>query len=348
MPAAPSSSEELISFEKLSLLHESKNLLAFSGGADSTALFYTLLAHKIPFDIAIVHYGLRPQADEELASAQALAKKHHLACHVLRSEKIEHNFESAARKIRYDFFEQLIEKHHYSCLLTAHHLQDRLEWMLMQLCKGAGSAELLGMREREERPHYTLLRPLIESSKEEILAYLKQKNIPWFHDESNDDPRYRRNYFRHAVVNELLKEHTEGIRQSFRYLEEDVSELIKEANVHEAVEMSLFLSTGHRRSDIYHIDKILKSKGYLLTAAQREELKRKDEIVAGRKFLVLIDKGICIVAPYVKEIMDKEFKEECRKLGVPAKLRPYLLRTPLAFILFCRFLPCDIDMHRKA
>lgn len=348
MSETPSSGEELISSEKLSGLHESKNLLAFSGGADSTALFYTLLEHKIPFDIAIVHYGLRPQADEELASAQALAKKHHLACHILRSEKIEQNFESAARKIRYDFFEQLIEKHGYSALLTAHHLQDRLEWMLMQLCKGAGSVELLGMREHEERPSYTLLRPLIESSKEEILAYLKQKKIPWFHDETNDDPRYRRNYFRHTIVNDLLKEHSEGIRQSFRYLEEDVDELIKEVQIHEAEELSLFVSTKQRRSDIYHIDKILKSKGYLLTAAQREELKKEDEIVAGRKFLVLIDKGICVVAPYIKETMEKEFKEECRKRGVPPKLRSYLFRTPLAFILFCRFLPCNIDMHRKA
>ncbi len=347
MPATCFFQEELIPFEKLALLQERKNLLAFSGGADSTALFYTLLAYDIPFDIAIVHYGLRPQADEELASAQELAKKYKLTCHILRSEKIEQNFESAARKVRYDFFEELIKQHLYSSLLTAHHLQDRLEWMLMQLCKGAGSAELLGIKEREKRPNYTLFRPLIESSKEEILAYLKQKNIPWFHDASNDDPRYRRNYFRHAIVNDLLKEHSEGIRQSFRYLEEDVDELIKEVEVHEVEGMSLFVSTKQRRSDIYHIDKRLKSKGHLLTSSQREELKEKDEIIAGRKFLILIDRGLCIIAPYIKETMDKKFKDKCRKLGVPVKLRPYLFRTPLAFIFFCRFLPCNVDMHRK-
>lgn len=347
MPTESHYQEELLPFEKLSSLQNTKNLLAFSGGADSSALFYTLLAHKIPFDIAIVHYGLRSQADEELKYAQGLAQKHNLQCHILRSEKIEKNFEYHARKVRYDFFEELIKQHAYTFLLTAHHLQDRLEWMLMQLCKGAGSAELLGMKERELRPGYTLFRPLLESSKEEILGYLKRKSIPWFHDESNDDQSYRRNYFRHAIASELLKEHTEGIRQSFRYLEEDVKELIKEVQIHEADELSLFLSSGERRSDIFHIDKILKSKSYMLTSAQREELKRKREIIAGRKFLVVQDRGIYYISPYVKDVMDKDFKETCRELGVPVKLRPYLFKSPLAFVLFSRFLPCNIDMHRK-
>jgi len=337
----------LIPFDKLCDLKEGKNLLAFSGGADSTALFHTLLEHNIPFDIAIVHYGLRKQADEEVEYAQTLAEEHKLTCHLLRAEKIEQNFEYEARKIRYDFFERLIHEHKYNHLLTAHHLQDRLEWMLMQLCKGAGAAELVGMKEKEKRSAYTLRRPLIETSKEEIIPYLEQKQIRWFHDETNDDPSYKRNYFRHEIAAKLIKENSQGIRRSFTYLEEDVKTLIKETEVYEAEELSLFFSTGHRRSDIYHIDKILKARGYILTAAQREELKTHDEIIAGRKFLVVLNKGIYYIAPYLQEVMDKAFKEECRELGVPGKLRPYLFVTPLAFILFTRFLPCNVDMHGK-
>ena len=337
----------LLSSEKLHYFQGQKLLLAFSGGADSTALFFTLIEHKIPFDIAIVHYGLRAQADEEVKYAQELAKEYNLKYYLLKAPKIEQNFEYEARHIRYDFFESLINEHKFTYLLTAHHLQDRLEWMLMQLCKGAGSAELAGMRERESRSSYTLSRPLLEVSKEEIISFLKEHTIKWFHDETNDNLSYKRNYFRHEVATKLLQEYSTGIKQSFKYLEEDIKELIKEVQIQHAEEMSLFFSTGHKRSDIFHIDKVLKSKGYILTAAQREELKTQDEIIAGRKFLVVLDKGIYYIAPYVHDVMDKEFKEECRELGVPAKLRPYLFGTPLAFILFTRFLPCNINMHSK-
>ena len=337
----------LLTQESLQDLRTQKLLLAFSGGADSTALFFTLIEHKIPFDIAIVHYGLRQQADEEVAYAQELAQKYSLSCHLFNAPLIEKNFEYEARAVRYDFFEALINKNNYDYLLTAHHLQDRLEWMLMQLCKGAGAAELLGMQESEQRKEYVLLRPLIHTSKDEILNYLRENKIHWFHDESNDDLSYKRNYFRHKIANELLKDNTDGIKQSFKYLEKDVSSLIKDVQVHEAEELSLFCSTGDRRSDIFHIAKILKSKGYILNAQQREDLKAEDELIAGRKFLVVLHEGMYYISPYVKEVMDKEFKEECREIGVPNKLRPYLFSSPLAFILFTRFLPCNISMHSK-
>jgi tRNA(Ile)-lysidine synthase len=332
----------LLSSEKLGSFHNKKLLLAFSGGADSSALFFTLLEHKIPFDIAIVHYGLREQADEEVKYAQELAATHSLQCHLHKADKIGQNFEYEARHIRYTFFERLIQTHGYTHLLTAHHLQDRLEWLLMQLCKGAGVAELVGMQENEQRIGYTLCRPLIETSKEEIISYLEQAQMRWFHDESNDDLSYKRNYFRHEVATKLLQEYSTGIKQSFKYLQEDAKALIKEVKIHEADELSLFVSTKHKRSDIYHIDKVLKARGYILTAQQREELKTQDEIIAGRKYLVVLDRGIYYIAPYLTEVMDKDFKEECRGLGVPVKLRPYLFKSPLAFILFTRFLPCSL------
>ena len=323
-------------------LHVEKALLAFSGGADSTALFYSLLQNNINFDIAIVHYGLRVQADEELISAQNLAKKYNLKCHFLHVEKIDKNFEFTARKKRYDFFEDLIKEFQYTHLLTAHHLQDRLEWMLMQFTKGAGVAELLGMNEIEKRGNHTLLRPLIQTTKDEILNYLNKNDYTWFEDESNKEEKYRRNYFRHNIVNELIKDNIEGIKKSFNYLEEDIKALIKETKIYNIDELSMFKSTTDKRSDIYHIDKILKQKGYILTAPLRQELKVSNELIVGRKFLVILDKNFYYIAPFIKEVMDKEFKEECRKLQIPNKLRPYLFKSPSAFILYAKFIPCDI------
>lgn len=146
------------------------NLLAFSAGGDSTALLFLLLKHNIKFDIAIVDYELREQSKKEVAYAYELADKYNFKCHLLKASKISSNFEANARKIRYNFFENLIERYKYTNLLTAHHLGDRFEWMLMQFCKGAGCPELTGIKMIELRNNYTLIRPLLHLQKSELLA----------------------------------------------------------------------------------------------------------------------------------------------------------------------------------
>ena len=123
--------------KKSSLSHfqGKKNLLAFSAGVDSSALFFILLHNNVKFDIAIVDYDERPQSKEEVAYAKELAKVHNLKRHLLLAKKIEKNFESKAREIRYDFFQDLIEKEGYDNLITAHHLGDRFEGCLCSFAK---------------------------------------------------------------------------------------------------------------------------------------------------------------------------------------------------------------------
>ena len=72
----------MLNLEDIVLLKNSKNLLAFSGGADSTALFFLLLENEIPFDIAIVDYALRAQSKEEVSYAQELALTYKKNCHL--------------------------------------------------------------------------------------------------------------------------------------------------------------------------------------------------------------------------------------------------------------------------
>ncbi len=327
----------LLAKDALADLKGTRSLLAFSAGADSTALLFCLLQAEISFDIASVHYGLREQADEEVAYAQELAKRYQCTCHLLYADEISSNFESEARTIRYDFFQTLIKEYAYSHLLTAHHLQDRLEWMLMQLCKGAGLAELTNMQEKEQRLHYILRRPFLQLSKTEIISYLQDANIKFFHDESNDDLSIKRNYFRHEIASKMIHKYPQGIKQSFAYLEEDKHDFIKDIQIHTAQKLSIFVSSGHKRSDIFHIDKILKSKGILIGAAQRQALKVQTEIIVARQYLVVLNNNIFYIAPYITDNMDKDFKETCRQLTIPSKLRPYLFKEPLAFSLYTEF-----------
>ena len=139
--------------------------MGFSGGLDSTCLFFLLVGENIVFDIALVDYNTQKQRLEIIQHAQKLAKTHHKKCYIHHAPKIAHNFEMQARKIRYDFFETLIKEHSYKHLILAHHLNDRLEWFLMQLSKGAGLNTLLSFQAYEKRESYAIVRPLLYTPK---------------------------------------------------------------------------------------------------------------------------------------------------------------------------------------
>ena len=312
-------------------LQTTKNLLAFSAGGDSTALLFLLLENNISFDIAIVDYGIREQSKEEVAYAQTLAQQYGFTCNIHQAPKITNNFEANARKIRYDFFEKLIQEHHYDTLLTAHHLGDRFEWMLMQFCKGAGCAELAGMKEKTQRNGYTLYRPLLHVDKQELLEYLHVKGIQYFEDASNFDEKYKRNTFRHSYTKPLLEKYLQGIKKSFEYIDADVQNLIQEVQLQKKNELVCFKKTATPRNDVYIIDKYLKSLNHLMTGDEKKLLQEKHTAVIGRKYIVTTVSDYVCIAPYLKaQNMPKSFKEKMRLLHVEPKLRGYLATDPEA------------------
>jgi len=314
-------------------LRGKKNLLAFSAGVDSTALFFLLQDENIEFDIAIVNYNRRKQSLEEVSYAKELASQNNLTCHTLDAKKITNNFEAQAREIRYDFFNSLIEKNSYENLLTAHHLGDRFEWMLMQFCKGAGCVELAAMKELEERENYTLIRPLLHLDKSELLNYLKLHTIKYFEDESNLDTSIKRNSFRLNHAKPLLQEHLNGIKKSFKYIDEDIKSISEDIEIFTIDDFAYFKSSNNKRADITMIDKYLKQQLHLASAGERTLLKTKKTVILGRKFLVNQEHEFVFIIPYINEdsVMPKEFKEECRVLQIDPKLRPYLYKNKKVF-----------------
>jgi len=318
----------------LSKLKEKKNLLAFSGGVDSSALFFLLLKHNVKFDIAIVNYGIREQSIQEVAYAQELADTHQLKCHIFNAPKFTKNFEAKAREIRYNFFEELIKQYKYDNLITAHHLGDRFEWMLMQFCKGAGCAEIAGMQKEQHRGFYTLIRPLLHLDKQELLAYLHANQKKYFVDESNMDEDIKRNSFRHKYSTPLLEKYLSGIKKSFDYLDEARENLLQEIEIKTIDEFAYFKSSKNKRADIFAIDKYLKSKQHMPSASERELLKNEKTVILGRKFVVNQDRGFVFIAPYItqKSKMPDEFKEKCRVLKIEPKLRAFLYNNEDAFL----------------
>lgn len=312
---------------RLNLKHitSKKNLLAFSAGIDSTALFFLLLEENIPFDIAIVDYNIREQAKEEVAYAKHLANKYNKNIYTKQVHLEVSNFEKNARDERYTFFEEIIKEHNYTYLFTAHQLNDKLEWFLMQLSKGAGLPELIGVDEFQNKKDYILYRPILNYSKEELQDYLDKKNIKYFIDNSNYDEKYKRNYFRHNFSNRFLHEYKEGVKKSFNYLQKDLDSLQVDTNVlYEKNKLFIYKNSNDENINIRLIDKKLKQLGILLSKAQRDEILKQKNIIISNKIVICIEKKYIWICPKIDLVMDKKFKELCRVLKIPKHIRPYL------------------------
>jgi len=304
-------------------LKESKNLLAFSAGVDSSALFFLLIEQNIPFDIALVNYGLRVEAQSEEAHAKALAKKYNLVCYSIQAPVFENNFEKNARDFRYAFFEKLIDTQGYDTLLTAHQLNDQLEWLLMRLSKGAGLSELLGLEQSTQKSNYRLVRPLLSYTKEALLSYLQAHHYPYFIDKSNSEEKYERNIFRKNFSDALIAQYSQGIARSFDYLRQDKDNLEAQFNL-KFIEKELhIIELLHPSSKVKAIDLSLKKLGYLLSASQRQEIAQKSSLVIGGKWAIESQDNLLYICPYRQVPMPKKVKETYRKQKIPSKIRSY-------------------------
>lgn len=316
-----------------SAIKESKNLLAFSSGIDSTALFFLLVKQNISFDIAIVNYNTRKESKEELQYAKDLALKFNKK--VFFKEvylESKSNFEKTARDIRYKFFQEIIEENHYHTLITGHQLNDKLEWFLMQLSKGAGLVELIAFKKQEKKEYYTAYKPLLDISKDELENFLKENSIKYFIDKSNYDKKYKRNYFRHNFSDSFLNEYKEGVKNSFEYLEKDINSLnIENKPLCKTLQLEIYKNMNDENLNIRLIDLSLKKRGLLISQAQRSEISRQKEITISDKICISIQNNFIWISPKSLQVMDKKFKEKCRVEKIPKNIRAYIKEKNIDF-----------------
>lgn len=307
-------------------LKNKKNLLAFSGGTDSSALFHMLTNLFIDFDMIMVNYNSRTNSKEEVLYAQALANKFNKKLYLLDTTLSidKSNFEKRARDIRYDFFDKSMIN--YDNLLLGHNLSDKVEWFFMQFVRGAGIKELYGMNKLSKRKNYTLARPLLDLSKKEILDYLNSNDVKYFYDESNNDTKFTRNYFRHSFTEKLLDGNEKGILKTFSILNKEKELLPKETLIEEIKEYVVYNISFSMASNL--LSKLLKEKGYLLSGEQRKEFDESEELTItfnGSYYTGTYREGKLYFSPYRKDVvMDKTFKELMRKNNIPPKHRTYL------------------------
>ncbi|WP_299548187.1 tRNA lysidine(34) synthetase TilS [uncultured Helicobacter sp.] len=315
----------MLKLEFLEVLRQGRNLLAFSAGVDSSALYFLLREYGIAFDVAIVDYGARKQSKLEVERAKMLCFWDNKQCFIKQAKPILKDFEHQARKVRYAFFEEIIQKQNYQNLILAHQLNDAFEWFLMQFCKGSSLLKMQGCYKRQGIVDYQVVRPLLKTSRQEILEYLKGQKIFYFEDFSNFCSKFLRNSFRENFSNPLLERFKNGIAFSLEHLRQE------NAKVERFRIPTLEVFCVFKDGSVEQADKACKYCGVLLSRAQRIlllELFKKESFSIVVQHKVSIEKleNRVFIAPFKEhlEIIPKEFKEKYRKLKIPKRFRGFL------------------------
>ena len=309
----------------INFLKNKKILLAFSHGSDSTALFYTLLNLGVKFDCAFVNYKTRKQSDEEEASAKELCEKFGVNLFIKTASldlQNSSNFENIARQIRYEFFDEIAVKFGHDTLITAHQLNDKFEWFLMQLSKGSGLVNLLGFEAIEKRQNYDIVRPFHNVSKTQILEFLSENKIKFFNDISNENTNFKRNFIRSEFSDKFMARYESGIKKSMQFLGDDKKAILGEF-VYSDDE---FFIIKKDKFALNLIDKACKILGVVLSQKTRQECDKSDCVVS-HKIAVASNEKYYFIAPYIKTKMDKNFKEKCRILQIPPLVRGYIFQN---------------------
>lgn len=190
--------------DDLGIQANSRVLVAVSGGVDSMVLLH--LTANGGYDISAAHANFKlrdveSDIDENFVRQACIHLNVPFYTEVLRVDKEHDNVQIAARNVRYDWFERLCRSHGIEYILTAHHLNDRIETFFIHLLRGSG---IKGLRSIPEK-NGNILRPILDFSKEEILAYAKTSNIEWREDATNKETDYLRNKIRHGLALDFSK-----------------------------------------------------------------------------------------------------------------------------------------------
>ena len=203
--------------DKLLFQPEDRLLIAVSGGVDSVVLCHLLFCFNQKFAIAHCNFGLREiDSDADEAFVKKLALKYQVECYTKKMETQQYcdnhqcSIQMAARALRYEWFQELILEYNFQYLATAHHLNDSLETVLLNLTKGTGIAGVRGILPKTNN----IVRPLLFASKETIVQYAESQNLYWREDISNATTKYQRNLLRQEVV-PVLKQINPNLETTF-------------------------------------------------------------------------------------------------------------------------------------
>ena len=197
-------------------------LIAYSGGIDSHVLLHLCAQLKNSpngfdqsFSAVYIDHGLSVQAKKWGQHCQHICFELDIPLTIIEVDaraKKRQSPEASARIARYQAFSRLLAED--ECLLTAQHLDDQAETLLLQLLRGSGVRGLASMPRVKYFADGFLCRPMLDYKKQDIVSYAEQHQLQWVDDESNQQQRYDRNYLRHSVL-PLLEKRWPSVQKNF-------------------------------------------------------------------------------------------------------------------------------------
>ncbi len=209
-------------------------VIGCSSGPDSMALVDMLLKVRDKYQlfliVAHVNHNVRSESYEEAEYLKDYCQKNELVFESMVIEEYgDDNFHNEARNIRYNFFESLVKKYDANYLMTAHHGDDLIETILMRMVRGSNLNGYSGFKEVVEMDGYKIVRPLIRYTKQELEEYVRENNIKYYVDSSNDKDKYTRNRYRKNVI-PFLKEEDAKVHYKFLKFSEELDAASKFIN----------------------------------------------------------------------------------------------------------------------
>ena len=176
--------------------------VAVSGGGDSVALLHMLATRGGDLRAVTVDHGLRDESAEEAAQVAVLCQHHGVPHTVLKWEDWDKsgNLQDAARQARLRLITDWAARENITHIALGHTLDDQAETVLLRLARGSGVDGLSGMAAQRTAGTLTWVRPLLHARREELRAYLVERDVKWIDDPSNDDPKYDRIKARQALA----------------------------------------------------------------------------------------------------------------------------------------------------
>ena len=243
------------------ILEKLKNLpndisivIAVSGGPDSMALLNLLNVIKKEKNIKIicahVNHNLRKESKAEAQMVKDYCTQKNIIYEYMEIKEYKGNTENYAREKRYEFFENLLKKYNSKYLFTAHHGDDLIETVIMRLIRSSSLKGYSAFSEITEKKDYKIYRPLITKTKEEIFNYVKNNNLPYAIDKTNDSDFFTRNRIRKYILPKLKEENknvhlkflefSKTLNETEKYLKKQTEKALSKVYIDKKIDINLF------------------------------------------------------------------------------------------------------------
>lgn len=249
--------------KNFSFLQDKKLLVATSGGMDSMVLVHLFQKLKLNFALAHCNFQLREsESDADENFVREYAKSNNINCFIIKFETEKYSqvnklsTQLAARKLRYDWFNEILEQENFDYVITAHHADDVAETFMINLSRGTGLDGLTGIPSQNGN----IIRPMLPFSRKEIENYVLENNLQWREDSSNASDKYLRNKIRHHII-PVFKEINDSFLQSFQNTLEYLNQ--EQSLVDDAVQMVYEKVVSEEKEQLkINISALLQYKNY--------------------------------------------------------------------------------------